>query len=127
MKTLSTCTNLSRLITTAIFGALVLGCGAVSVAADNSDVPQAVVKFGDLNLSNPRGAATLYNRITAAAHTVCTPFESRDLAARARLAVCVHKAITDAVTKVGQPELFAIYDAKNHRPLPIIVAAAQTR
>jgi UrcA family protein len=126
MKTL---TNLPRLITTAIFGALALSCGAVSIAADNSDVPQVVVKLGDLNLSNPQGAATLYSRIVAAGHEVCKSFDidSRNFASRARLHACVHKAIADAVTKVGQPELFAMYNAKTHQPLPITVAVAQRR
>jgi UrcA family protein len=129
MKTLITSTNLPRRITTAIFGALAFGCGVVSIAADISDVPQAVVKFGDLNLSNPQGAVTLYSRIVAAANEVCKSFDvdSRDLGSRARLDACVHNATADAVTKVGQPGLFAIYAAKTHQPLPIIVAAAPTR
>jgi UrcA family protein len=125
MKTQITSTNLPRLITTAIFGAIALSCGAMSIAADQSDVRQAVVKFGDLNVSNRQGAATLYSRIVAAAGEVCN--DNRDLPYRARLHACVHKAIADAVTRVGQPELFAIYNAKNHRPHPITVAAAQTR
>jgi UrcA family protein len=129
MKTLMTSSNLPRWITTAIFAALTLTCGAVSIAADNSDVPQAVVKFADLNLSNPQGAITLYSRIAAAANRVCKPFDidSRDLGSRARLDSCVHKAIANAVTKVDHPELFAVYNAKNHQPRPIIVAAVQTR
>ena len=61
MNTLITSTNLSRLISTAIFGALTLSWGAMSVAADESDAPQVVVKFGDLNLSNPQGADALYH------------------------------------------------------------------
>lgn len=129
MKTLFTSTHLSRLITTAIFGALALSGGAASIAADTSEVPQVVVKFGDLNLSNPQGAAKLYSRIATAAYEVCKSFDinSRDLGSRARLTACLHKAIADAVTKVGQPELLAIYNAKNHQPLPINVAAAHSR
>ena len=102
MKTLTTSSNLPRWITTAIFAALTLTCGAVSIAADNSDVPQALVKFADLNLSNLQGAITLYSRIAAAANRVCKPFDidSRDLGSRARLDSCVHKAIANAVTKV---------------------------
>ena len=73
MKTLMTSSNLPRWITTAIFAALTLTCGAVSIAADNSDVPQTLVKFADLNLSNPQGAITLYSRIAAAANRVCKP------------------------------------------------------
>jgi UrcA family protein len=129
MKTPIAFNNLPRLITATIFGAFALGCGPLSIAADNADVPQAVVKFGDLNVSNPQGAAALYSRITAAAYEVCKSFDSdpRNLEFRARLDTCIHKAIADAVTKVGQPELFAVYGAKNHQVRPIIVAAAQTR
>ena len=120
---------MKTLIATAIFGALAASGGAMCMAADSSDALQAVVKFGDLNLGNSRGAAVLYSRISAAAHEVCKSFDidSRDLGSRSRLDACVHKAIADAVIKVGQPQLFAIYNAKNHQPLPIMVAATQTR
>ena len=129
MKTPITLTNVPRLMTAAILGALALGYGALSIAADNSDVPQAVVKFGDLNISNPQGAATLYSRITVAAHQVCKSFDgdSRNLGSRALLDACVHKAIAGAVSKVDRPELFTVYSAKNHQARPIFVAAVQTR
>jgi UrcA family protein len=125
MKTLIASAKLPRLVTTAIFGALALSCGAVSIAGHNDDVPQAVVKFGDLNLSNPQGAATLYNRIAFAAHEVCRSFDTdlRYLPSYAQLNACVHRAIADAVTKVRQPELIAVYNARNREPLPITVAA----
>ena len=116
-------------IRTAIFAALALGGSAMSIAADNSNVRQAVVKFGDLDLSSPQGAARLYSRIDAAAREVCKPldFNVRDLGTRTQLDACVHKAIADAVTKVAQPQLLAIYNAKNHQPRPIVVATAHTR
>ncbi len=125
MKTLLASAKHPRLVTAAIFGALALGCGAVSIAADRSDVPQAVVKFGDLNLSNPQGAATLYNRIVFAAHEVCKSFDTdiRDVASHGQVNACVHRAIADAVTKVGQAELIAVYNTRNRQPLPITVAA----
>src|ERR1700741_3950235 len=124
MKTLIASTKLPHLVTAAIFSALAFGCGAVSIAADRSDVPQAVVKFGDLNLSNPQGAATLYDRIVFAAHELCRSFDA-DIrtVAPGELNACVHRAIADAVTKVGQPELIAVYNARNRQPLPITVAA----
>jgi UrcA family protein len=124
MKTLITAAFLPRLIGTAIFSTLALSWGAASVAAGDSEVPQVVVKFGDLNLSNPEGAAELYNRIAAAGKEVCRSFDSRDLATRARLNACVRKAIAEAVTMVDRPELSAIDNAKNHQPRPIVVAAA---
>lgn len=130
MKTLITAIKLPHIITTAAFAALALSCAAATIAAEPSDVPQVVVKFGDLNLSNPLGAAVLYNRIAAAAQQVCRGFGdtgSRDLGSRARLHACVHTAIGDAVGKVGQAELFTIYNAKNREHLPILVAIAQNR
>jgi UrcA family protein len=133
MNTFSTfihSTPLRDLITAAIFGALASSFAAVSAAADNSVVHQVVVKFGDLNLSNPQGAATLYSRIVAAAHEVCkSPDDdgTRDIAPQPRLHACLHKAIADGVTDVGQPELIAIYNAKNPQPLPITVTTTVAR
>jgi UrcA family protein len=125
MKTLITSAKLPRLVTATIFGSFALGCSALSIAADRSDVPQAVVKFGDLNLATRQGAATLYNRIVAAAYEVCKSFDTdiRYLSWHVQLDACVHQAIADAVTKVGQPELFAVYNARNRLPLANTVAA----
>jgi UrcA family protein len=121
MNTLITSTNLSRLISTTIFGVLTLSWGAMSIAADESDAPQAVVKFGDLNLSNPQGGAALYRRIWSAAVTVCRP-QDDSLASRSRVQSCIHKAIADAVTKVDRAELFAVYNSTNHELRPIVIA-----
>jgi len=125
MKTLIASATLPRLVTATIFGALALGCGALSIAADRSDVPQVVVKFGDLNLSNRQGAATLYDRIVTAAYEVCQSFDTdiRYLPSFGKLDACVHRAIAGAVTTVGEPELFAVYNARNRLPLANTVAA----
>jgi UrcA family protein len=125
MNTLNTSTNLSRLISTAIFGAFTLSWGAMSIAGDESDAPQAVVKFADLNLSNPQGAATLYHRIWSAAGTVCRPQDDGSLASTSRVQICVHKAIEDAVTKVNRAELFAVYNSKSSQLRPIVIAQAR--
>jgi UrcA family protein len=122
MNTLMISTNLTRLISTAIFGVLALSSGAMSVAAEQSDAPQAVVKFGDLNLSNPPGATALYHRIRNAAVTVCRPQDDGSLASMNRVQTCVHKAIADAVSKVDRAELFAVYNAKSGQLRPIVVA-----
>ena len=66
MNRMTTSTQLRRLIATAILGALASGFAGVS-AADDSDVRSKTVKYGDLNLSNPQGAAALYGRIVQAA------------------------------------------------------------
>jgi UrcA family protein len=129
MKTSITSAHLSALITTAIIGAIALSCSTVSSAADVSNLPQVVVKFSDLDISTRPGAAALYSRIAAAADTVCNPYavDSRDLAAKAQVKACIREAIADAVTKVDRPELSAIYSAKNHVPVPNMLATVQPR
>jgi UrcA family protein len=115
----------------AIFGTLGLLTGAVAVAAaaDGSDRPQAVVRYDDLNLSSPQSARELYDRITAAADQVCNSYtvDGRSLAVHMWLRTCVHNAVADAVRRIDQPALFAIYDAKSHRPVSNEVAVVQTR
>ena len=129
MKTLIASTKLPRLVIATILGPLAFGCAAVCIAGENGDVPHAVVKFHDLNLSSPDGATALYRRIKAAASEVCGSFDTdkRDLTNLAALNTCVHNAVRDAVAKVNQPALSAIYNARNRDPLPITVAIAQNR
>jgi UrcA family protein len=123
MSTMTPCPRRRGLVATAILSTLASTFTAVSAAADSSDMISVTVAYGDLNVSNPQGAATLYRRIGAAAREVCGSYlDSWELRARAARDACVHQAVTDAVTKVGQPELFAIYNAKNRNPRPIIVA-----
>lgn len=128
MKRLVAAPRRCRLITAAVFGALTLSCGATSNASDDVRVYRRVVKFGDLNLSNSRDAARLYNRILVAARDVCSwsPYEVF-LEAKARAQRCVDKAVVDAVTRVDHPQLIAAYNANKRQPLPIIIAKAPPR
>ncbi len=121
MNAINTSTPVRRLFAAAIFGALAAGFTGLSAAADGNIERSVTVKFGDLNLSNPQGASALYSRIVAAAHQVCDA--PVDLASMAKAKACLNKAISDAVTRVGHPNLIAVYDAKNPHPLPVTVAA----
>ena len=127
MNTITTANPLRTLIAAAIFGAVASGFSVASVATDSIEAPHVVVKYGDLDVSNPQGAAALYRRIHSAAERVCPRLESHDLASAARSNACIHKAITDAVTAVNQPALVAEYNAKNTAPLPVMIAAGQAR
>jgi UrcA family protein len=129
MNTTNPSARLRGFIATAIFSALASSFAAVCTAADSSDTRNQTVKYADLNVSNPEGAATLYRRIAAAANDVCRSFEldSRYIGSQAGLNACVHKAIADAVAKVGRPELYTVYNSKNRQPLPVIVASAKSR
>jgi UrcA family protein len=123
MNTMTISGKLRRTILIATFSAaLASSLVAVCTAADSTDAPQEAVKYGDLNVSNPQGAAVLYSRIRAAAGRVCERHDDRDLAAMQLWNSCVRKAIGDAVAKVNQPALSAIYNTKNGTSHPIIVA-----
>jgi UrcA family protein len=130
MNMITPFTRIRRLIATAMVTAFASSFAVVCAAADDTETVSVVVKFEDLNVANPQGAATLYGRIAAAAHNVCGSYDSDDVfhhGSRSRVNACVRKAIADAVTRVGQPELFAVYNTNNRQPLPITVAAARAR
>ncbi len=108
--------TIRHVVTAAIVVTLALGFAVPAGAADDTEVRKIAVKFGDLNVSAPEGAAALYARIRAAARSVCS--EPDDPWGRMRAARCVHKAIADAVTKVNQPALFVVYNRHYNPPLP---------
>jgi UrcA family protein len=113
VKTSTTSTGLRGLIATAIFG--FLGLGLCVVAAADPSAESRTVKFADLDMSNPSSAHVLYRRIRAAAQLVCSyPFFATDTD-KAR---CVRDATADAVTKINQPALSAVYNANNKTSAP---------
>jgi UrcA family protein len=128
MKTSNSSTRLRALIAAASVAALASGFATVCAAGDG-DTLSVTVKYGDLNISNPKGAATLYSRLAVAARQVCGGYNisSGNFEPAGSGTDCVRKALSDAIRKVGQPELIAIYNAKHSTPLPETVASAQTR
>jgi UrcA family protein len=126
INTMNSSSKLFSLVVIAVFGALAASFAGVA-AAGNPDLLQITVQYGDLNLSTAQGAATLYNRIRAAAQGVCWPLDHGDVASQRQTADCTHRAIVDAVTRVDQSAVFAVYSAKNSQPLPSIVAAQRSR
>jgi UrcA family protein len=122
MNTMSPFSTLRRIAATVLCGSLASGVTVVANAAQEGDVMTQVVKYGDLDVSNAQGAAMLYSRIRAAAANVCRPYDSLDFSPRL-LHDCMHKAIKDAVVKVDQPALFAVYNAKNGTSRGVILAS----
>ena len=127
MNTMTPATTFRSLITTAIVSALALSFTGICNAADSTDAPQTIVKYGDLAITTPQGATALYARLRVAAGQVCGTVDGRDLDAKARVDVCVQKAIKDAVTTINQPAVFAVYAAKNGEPAKIVIAANSSR
>ena len=113
MNPSTTSTGLRGLIATAIFG--FLGLGLCAGASADPSAESRTVKFADLNLSDPSGAHVLYRRIRAAAEVVCSSYFFATDTEKAR---CVRDATADAVTKINQPALSAVYNANNRTSLP---------
>lgn len=127
MNSITSSSKVRSLITGAILSALAVGFSVECVAADYTDVRQVTVKYEDLNASTQQGAAVLYGRIRHAADIVCPSLWPSELTAQVRREVCMRKSIADAVIAVNEPALIAQYNANNREPLPIMLAAGQTR
>jgi UrcA family protein len=112
------------LLAVVTFGALAFSLTSVASAADSGEALQTIVKYTDLNVSNPAGAAVLYARIKQAARQVCYPLGGRDPASQARMKACLNHAITEAVAKVDEPALFEVAGAHHVRSTAIVLASA---
>jgi UrcA family protein len=97
------------LITTALFlsGSIL----SVTEAAPPSDVPTAIVKFGDLDTTRPAGKEELYRRLSRAAQAVCSPLEgafgSRALVTSPQYEACINQALSGAVAQFNRPDFTA--------------------
>jgi len=81
------------------------------------DPPRKAVKFSDLNLNTPEGAAVLYKRITGAAKEVCDVFDDSIFphSHEVQVNACIDQAITRAVMQINRPMLTAVYKVKTGR------------
>ena len=127
MKNVTTTYRLHTIIATMLFGAAAFGLAAPPAVADSLEQPlQVTVKFADLNISQPPGATVLYNRIRAAARSVCSPFDRGGILDKMAFGTCIQKSIADAVTAVNAPALTAVYSAKTRSALLVRVASLQS-
>jgi UrcA family protein len=104
------------LITTALF--LSASILSVTEAAPPSDVPTAVVKFGDLDTTRPAGKEELYRRLSRAAQAVCSPLEgafgSRALVTP-QYEACINQALAGAVAQFNRPDFTAYVATRTQR------------
>ena len=105
-------TVIRGLIANAIFG--FLGLGFCNVAAADPGAASRIVKFADLNASDPSSAHVLYRRIRAAAQVACSYHFFLTDTDKGR---CVRDATADAVRQVDQPALSAVFNANNKTPM----------
>jgi UrcA family protein len=118
MNATTTVRCLRNVIATVLFGGVASGFAVLPADADSLDVPQVTVKFGDLNISSPQGAAVLYGRIRAAAQTVCSPDDRSGLEFKMQRNACIDEAILGAVARVNNSALTAVYSAKTGKEVP---------
>ena len=125
---MNTITSSSRtLLASAILSALAFSVATVSHANEVTSPPQAIVKFGDLNVSTSQGAAVLYSRIEYAAKNVCSHMYLSEEAYRSMKYACLQKVIRDAVIKVDRPALSAVFESRYGATPPVVLAAAGIR
>jgi UrcA family protein len=130
MNTMTTSTHFTHprtLIATSILAVLVSSFAVVCSAADSTDVPKAIVRYADLDISTSQGAAVLYNRIRSASEGLCAPLDRGDLESKFLFKTCVQQAIEGAVAKVDRPTLSALYAAKYEVRQPAKILAADRR
>ena len=95
--------------TTAI--ALGMGVGHAYAETPDDKIPSLVVHYQDLDLSQPRDAQRLYQRIEGAAHEVCKIPQIRNLAMRSAQDACIRQAVTRAVEQVDSMQVTEIHQA----------------
>jgi hypothetical protein len=79
-------------------------------ASAEPKVKTLAVSYGDLDLSKPAGAQTLYKRIKAAARHVCGPVDQYTyITPASAFRECFQKAVADAVAQVDRPSLTALH------------------
>ena len=126
MNTLTTINRFRAVIASAAIGIFAAGFAVLPAVADSSDAPQATVKYEDLNIAIPEGAAVLYARIRHAAQKACSQVD-RGVDIYGERQVCINKATLDAVTKVNAPALYALFASRHGIPQPAVLASRGIR
>ena len=105
----------SRNLIVATVACVLAAGGAFAAASPAATATTAVtVRYGDLNLSNPEGAAALYARLRSAARKVCGTADPRELSAYDAVKQCYELALADAVERIDQARLVTLHRARTN-------------
>ena len=108
-------------VAAASLGSLTHMAQAADVAGDR---PALTVRYSDLNIDTPAGAAALYSRIRHAAEQVCGKADSRRLDEVSAAKNCADKAVASSVAAVDNAQLTSQYSARvGKAPKQIVVAS----
>jgi UrcA family protein len=85
--------------------------GAADRTATGNDI---AVRFSDQQLNGPADAEALYKKLRAAARSVCDADAGghRTLEVRSRVDRCMKTVLADAVSKINQPLLTSVHEAR---------------
>ena len=106
-------THFRRSFAAGVAATALLSFATLSLAGSDEEILRVTVRYADLDVSHPTGAAVLYHRIHTAAKEVCAPRESLFDGGIA-LNACIDQAVLDAVNAVNQQALSAVLEAKRH-------------
>jgi len=90
----------------AVYGSIV-GIATAFAVESEAAPPQELVSVRDLNLRDPQGVATAYNRLLWAAQRVCAGADSADYWVRESATPCIIQAVSRAINSIGAPQLIA--------------------
>ena len=88
--------------------------GMASAATPDLDAPTIAVKYDPAALESYDGARQLYARLESAAVEVCPSYDSPHWISH-QVQVCRDRAIENAVAKVHNPRLAAVYLSSSKR------------
>jgi UrcA family protein len=91
-----------------------LTAGVASPAAAD-ELPQHLVRFGDLDPNHLAGTTILYSRIRIAAEQVCEPLNARALSSVAAAHRCMEQAVARAVAEVNVPALSSYHSQQTEK------------
>lgn len=77
--------------------------------AFGSGAPSVTVGFADLDIARGTGAEVLYQRLRAAARSVCGTSDGRNINASAESRKCFEQALDEAVSKVNSERVTEIH------------------
>jgi UrcA family protein len=86
----------------------VAAAGMASAATPDLDTPTLAVKYDPAALDSDAGARQLYARLATAAAEVCPNYDNPHWVTH-QVQVCRERAIENAVAKVHNPRLAAVY------------------
>ena len=91
-----------------------LGFCAATAFAGTADAPLTkTVNYAALDVTKADGAEHLYQRLRAAAESVCAPADGGTLTQKYNYRVCVDTALSNAIVRVDQPLVKNIHDSRN--------------